>query len=326
MTMFWFGAALFIAGALLFLLPPLWAPASATATPSALPPARRTAIVLALVLPASAVGLYMLLGQPAAVATQAAPSTAQGWMALARQYVAVSRFGDAALALRRVVEQVPPNASLLADLADVTSMAQGKRLAGEPARLVQQALDLDPRHVKALSLAGSVAFEARDYAAARGYWQRALDVLPAGSPLARSLQGSVLEATQLEGAQAGAAPAAQPAAAAALSGEVAISPALAARVPPGATLFVFARAAQGPRMPLAIVRRAVGPWPAAFKLDDSQAMAPELRLSGFAQVVVGARVSASGSATPQSGDLVGSSTAVAPGTTGLRVLIDGVQP
>ena len=73
------------------------------------------------------------------------------------------------------------NATLLADLADVLAMAQGKRLAGEPARLIQQALDVDPRHVKALALAGSAAFEARDYAAARGYWERVLAVVPADS-------------------------------------------------------------------------------------------------------------------------------------------------
>ncbi len=105
-----------------------------------------------------------------------------------------------------------------------------------------------------------------------------------------------------------------------------LSPALAARVAAGDTLFVFARAADGPRMPLAIVRRPVGEWPAAFTLDDSMAMAPNLKLSGFAQVVVGARISRSGNATPQPGDLIGQSAPVVPGAQGLRIAIDAVQP
>lgn len=79
-------------------------------------------------------------------------------------------------------------------------------------------------------------------------------------------------------------------------------------------------------MPLAIVRRPVGDWPAAFTLDDSMAMAPNLKLSGFAQVVVSARISRSGNATPQPGDLIGQSAPVAPGAQGLRIVIDAVQP
>jgi len=208
-------------------------------------------------------------------------------------------------------------------------MAQGKRLAGEPARLIQQALDADPRHVKALALAGSAAFEARDPAAARGYWERVLALVPPDSDIARSVQGSILQATKLEAALSAAASPASPAPATvtgAIGGEVSLSPALAARVAAGDTLFVFARAAEGPRMPLAIVRRPVGDWPAAFTLDDSMAMAPNLKLSGFAQVVVSARISRSGNATPQPGDLIGQSAPVAPGVQGLRIAIDAVQP
>ena len=77
---------------------------------------------------------------------------------------------------------------------------------------------------------------------------------------------------------------------------------------------LFARAAEGPRMPLAILRLPAGNWPASFQLDDSQAMSPELKLSGFAQVVVQARVSRSGQALPQSGDLIGQTAALKPGT------------
>lgn len=337
-------------------------PVVAPPQPAASRVARRSAIALGLLLPLASVLSYLALGDPASLSPlsplsppaapaagearhsvtpeqiqarvaalserlKAEPGNAEGWVMLGRSYVVLGRYRDAATAWRRAAELVPGNPTLLADLADVVAMAQGKRLAGEPARLIQQALDADPRHVKALALAGSAAFEARDHGAARGYWERVLALVPADSDIARSMQGSIAQATRLEAALAEAAPAAATAATTtALTGEVSLSPALAARVAAGDTLFVFARAAVGQRMPLAIVRRPVGTWPAVFALDDGMAMAPNLKLSGFAQVVVSARVSRSGNATPQPGDLVGQSTPVASAVQGLRVVIDTVQP
>ena len=347
----------------------------AVATPGgSLQPARRMALALALVIPAASIATYLALGEPEATAPfvpppaasadgarhevteeqiqrmvaalaerlKAEPANPEGWLMLGRSYTALGRYPDAVIAFRKASALMPGNANVLADLADVLGMAQGKRLAGEPARLVQQALDADPRNVKALALAGSVAFEAKDYAAARGYWERLVAVVPPDSEMARSVQGSIAEARQLEsgapgspatpatpGATAAAAPPAAPAAAAAdvkLTGEVVLSPELAARVAAGDTLFVFARAAQGPRIPLAILRQPVGQWPVRFKLDDSMSMAPDLKLSGHAQVVVGARVSKSGNAMPQSGDLVGQSGTVAHTAQGLRIVIDKTQP
>ena len=417
MTIFWIVASLFLIGALLMLLPPLWKPrqGSAPATASGLnlavyrdqlreserdlaagliapdqvgaarddirqrwledaavpvavaaarPAARRAVIVLALLIPVGSVLTYLGLGDPRGVEPLAAravtapgaarhsvtpeqieamvvslaerlkaqPGDAEGWMMLGRSYTALGRHRDAVSALRRANELAPGNASLLADFADVLGMAQGRRLAGEPARLVQQALDADPRHGKALSLAGSVAFEARDYVAARGYWERLIVVVPPGSDIARSVQANIAEARQLESAApaaAAAAPAvvsAAPGSASSVGGEVSVGPELAARIAPGDTLFIFARAAQGPRVPLAIIRRPVGAWPSAFVLDDSMAMAANLKLSGFDKVVVGARISKSGNATPQPGDITGQSDVIAPGTRGLRITIDQVQP
>jgi cytochrome c-type biogenesis protein CcmH len=345
-------------------------PGSEVAPPAEQAPARRTALALALLLPLASVGTYLALGDPQAAAPtvvatpqgaaagkhslgpeqiqamvaalaerlKAEPGNAEGWLMLGRSYTALGRYRDAATALRRASELLPQDPGVLADLADVVGMAQGKRLAGEPASIVQRALDLDPRHVKALALAGSVAFEARDYASARGYWQRLVAVVPAESPLARSVQGSIAEATQLEAgggvqpvadrAAANAAPASAAAAAVAgkaISGEVVLSDELAARVAAGDTLFIFARAEQGPRMPLAILRRPAGDWPQRFTLDDAMAMAPQLKLSGFASVVVGARISRSGQAMPQAGDFVGQTAPVAPGATGLRIVIDRVH-
>lgn len=328
---------------------------------AAAPVARRSAIVLALLLPLASVLTYLQLGDqrglsaapaPAAPAAgearhsvtpeqiearvaalserlKAEPANAEGWVMLGRSYVVLGRFRDAATAWRRANDLLPGNPSLLADLADVVAMSQGKRLSGEPATYIQQALDADPRHVKTLALAGSAAFEARDYAGARAYWERLVALVPAGSEIARSMQGSIAQASRLEAALAGVAPASAVTAtapASSLTGEVRLSPEMAARVAAGDTLFVFARAAEGPRMPLAIVKRPVGDWPANFSLDDSMAMAPNLRLSGFSQVVVSARISRSGNATPQPGDLTGQSAPVAPGVQGLRLVIDQVQP
>jgi cytochrome c-type biogenesis protein CcmH len=90
-------------------------------------------------------------------------------------------------------------------------------------------------------------------------------------------------------------------------------------------LFVFARPAEGSRMPLAIVRAKAGELPYEFRLDDSQAMTANARLSGQAQVVVGARISKTGNAMAQPGDLFGASSPVAPGASGLALVIDQVQ-
>jgi cytochrome c-type biogenesis protein CcmH len=323
------------------------APAEAPAGPTN---SRRTALVLAVLIPVASVLTYLQLGNPEAAAPGAAtapadrhsvtpeqiqkmvaalgerlkaqPDDAEGWLMLGRSYTALSRYRDAATALRRAMALLPGNPHVLTDLADVLAMANNKRLAGEPARLVQQALDLDPKHIKALALAGSVSFEAKDYAAARGYWQRLLAVVPAESPMARSVQGSIAEATQL---QTGDAPK-PPAAGEAITGQVVLSPALASRLAAGDTVFIFARAAEGPRMPLAILRQPATAQALAFRLDDSLAMSPQFKLSGFASVVVGARISRSGNATPQPGDLLGQSAPVPPGTQGLQIVIDRVQP
>lgn len=132
---------------------------------------------------------------------QRQPGDASGWLMLARSYTALGRYRDAVTAYGRAAELLPANAGVLADQADVWAAAQGRRLAGAPVRVVQRALEIDPAHPKALALAGSAAFEARDLANARGYWQRALAVLPPGSPMARSVAGSLIEVQRLENAQ-----------------------------------------------------------------------------------------------------------------------------
>lgn len=265
------------------------------------------------------------------------PNDAEGWSMLARSYVVLGRYPEAVEAYKRTVALVQDDAQLYADYADALAMASNRSLEGEPMKLVARALAIDAANLKALSLAGTHAFDNKDYANAVRYWEKAAQAAGPGSEFFQQVQSGIAEARDLAtkagiklappaaavaGQPGGAAPAA--AAIGGVSGRVSLAAGLAQRAAPEDTVFVFARAAQGPRMPLAIVRRQVKDLPFDFALDDTTAMSPEMRLSRFPQVVVGARVSKSGDAMPQVGDLQGLSATVALGTTGLKIEIADV--
>ena len=277
------------------------------------------------------------------------PEDVQGWSMLARSYNAVGRFGEAADAYSRLVKLVPGNADMLADYADTLAMSLNKSLQGEPEKLIARALEADPKNIKALALAGSAAFERQDYPVAITQWKKILAIVPADSDIARSTGDSISEAQTLAAgkpatpptpvaaapspanpapatapaAQATpAAPAAPAAAAAEVAGTVELDAALRAQVADTDTVFIFARAAQGPRFPLAALRKQVKDLPTAFVLDDSMSMVPDAKLSSFPMVVVGARISKSGSATPAAGDLEGLTDPVRPGTKNLKIRIN----
>ena len=259
------------------------------------------------------------------------PPDPKAWEMLARSYAAMQKFPEANKAYKRAVELNPGNAQILADHADVVAMLQGQSMAGEPTRLFERALVLDPNNLKALALAGSAAFEKKDFAKAIQFWSKAQGLVPPGSDFAKGLASSVEEARVASGApQVTAKSAPTPAATNAnIQGVASLSPALKSKVAPDDTVFIFARAApspNSPRMPLAILKRKASELPITFTLDDSTAMADELKLSRFELVVVGARVSRSGNALPQSGDLVGQSAPVKAGSSKLMLTIDSVQP
>lgn len=243
------------------------------------------------------------------------PDDAAGWAMLGRSYAVLGRHAEAAPALRRALELQGDDARLLADLADVVAMSQGRVLAGEPAKLVERALAVQPDEPKALSLAGTAAFDAADFGTALRHWERLTQLNP-DSELAQQVRSGIEEARE----RLGKAPAAS-AGAGTVSGTVMLSAALAERARPEDTVFVFARAAEGSRMPLAALRRQVKDLPFTFTLDDSMAMSPQARLSGAARVVVGARVSRDGAAAAQPGDLQGLSAPVAPGANGVKIEI-----
>ncbi len=260
------------------------------------------------------------------------PDDAEGWQMLARSYAAIGRHAQAVDAFRKATQLRPDDAGLLADLAFAVAMTNNRNFDGEPVALVERALKLDPKNPKALALAGTVAFERKDYRLAVTLWERLAQIESGDGQFAEQVRASIAQARQLAGmppAQApvaGTAGSAGPGASAAaapakVSGTVSLAQPLKARVAPDDTLFVFARAAEGSRVPLAIVRRQVKDLPLQFTLDDSMAMSPAAKLSGATSVIIGARISKSGDAMPKSGDLQGVSPAVAVGTSGIRIEI-----
>ena len=258
------------------------------------------------------------------------PDNAEGWALLGRSLNALGRHERAAAAYAKAAQLLPQNADILADYADALAMARGRNLEGEPFALVKRALAADPDHVKALALAGTAEFERRNYPGAIAYWERILKVVPPDSEFTRSVIGSIAEARELAGVAA--APgkttpgktAKAPAKGVSLVGTVSLDPSLAAKAAPGDTVFILARPAEGSRMPLAIARVTVAQLPYRFNLDDSMAMAPGATISSHAQITVVARVSKAGSAAPQKGDIEGSIGPVAPGASGLKVVLSRI--
>jgi cytochrome c-type biogenesis protein CcmH len=321
-------------------------------------PARRrplAAVATAIALPVTAVGLYLVLGAPGALdpeqrqpqfgredveamveklaqRLQSRPDDAEGWAMLGRSYRVLGRNEEAAEAFAKAERVVLTDSRLLVDYAESLALTHGGNLQGKPAELVARALELDPNNPLALMLSGAVSFQREDYAGAIRQWEKVQTLLAPGSEEARAVGDSIAKARELAAAQ----PAAKPAAkapggvasgpAARIAGTVSLAPALAATAAPTDTVFIFARAVGGPPAPLAVLRRQVKDLPVKFTLDDSMAMAPNLKLSGFAEVVVSARVSRSGNATPQSGDLQGLSKPVKVGATGVSVVIDTAVP
>lgn len=260
-----------------------------------------------------------------------APDDADGWVMLGRSYAAFNRLPESRDALLEANALRPDHPLTLVALAETLAGLQGNRLDGEPERLVRRALAMAPDFPRALWLVGVIDYRRGDGAAAAASWRRLLHVGGLGEAETRRVRDAIAAA---EGVPAATTPPATAsaaragsAAAAALTVHVSLAPELAPRASPSDVVFVFARAAQGPPMPLAVSRHTVAELPLTVTLDDSMAMAPQMRLSMFDAVVVGARISRSGSATPSPGDLRGQTPPLSPAGAGATsVLIDGVVP
>ncbi len=329
------------------------------------PADRRTGIALGLTLPVLAVALYVLLGTPSAVLpegerTQRSAAdmeqltvrlerkleqesdNPEGWAMLARSYKSLGRWDDAERAFGRIGPTFEQNAELLAEYAEI--LVQRDSGFGEQARAkIRKSLEIDPHNMLALFLGGGEAFENGRYTEAITLWERLLPQLQAGSDDAQMVEAGIARARDRAGRTSSAAPrnavpgaagrkaqdtAKTPVASAKTSirGRVELSPALKGKVEPNDTVFIFARAIDGPRMPLAALRARAADLPIDFSLDDSQALSADARLSTATQVHVEVRVSKSGNAMPGKGDLAGSSGPVKPGATDLRIKIDKITP
>lgn len=309
-------------------------------------PHRILALVLAIVLPMCAGVLYLMLGNPAAlnpanlVAEQtitpaqlegmvakleakikANPDDLEGVRMLARSYMVLGRPADAVITYKGLAAKQPNDASVYADWADAAASVQNGAFAGEPDRLIAKALALDPKNVKALALAGSAAYDAQDFRAAVELWERMAALVDPQSEMGQAVQAMLSDARGKLGMPKQTASTTPPAASPVLTakGQVSLAPALKAKAAPDDAVFIFARnPAGGP--PLAAMRFKVADLPLDFDLSKAQAM-----MGGVPQgkIVIGARVSKSGNATPNSGDLQGKSAEVAPDAQGVKIVIDG---
>ncbi len=240
------------------------------------------------------------------------PTDVDGWYLLGRSYMAVGRHADARDAFARALELAPGEPALMVEYAEAIAFTSGQRQLPEEAETVlRDALARQPDSQKALWMLGIGAFQRQDYRTALDYWERLEALLEPDGPVARQVGEQIAAARAALGDGPAAEAAAEPAPAAAsddgdtpaLTIEVSLADELQARVDPNDTLFVFARAVSGPRMPLAIQRLPAASLPTRVRLDASMGMVPNMNLATFPEVVVGARISKSGSAVPQPGDL-----------------------
>ena len=280
---------------------------------------------------------------------QQSPNDPSGWILLARSQNALGRFVEASAAFERAVALKPNDAQLLADFADASVMTQQGRFEGKPHALIMQALKLEPTNMKALALAGTAELRMGNRAASLAYWEKLKSLLQKDSADYREVESIIAEvkttkldtprpiapppavaaAPSMPAGKAGADSMAKSGTGARVTGKVAIAPEITSKLAAGDTLFVFARAKEGPRMPLAVMRvtaPSASGFPLPFELNDAMAMAPGMNLSKFPEVVIEARISKSGNAQLQPGDLAGMTQVVKTGATGVLVMIGKVAP
>jgi cytochrome c-type biogenesis protein CcmH len=306
-------------------------------------PAQRTLggkipLIAALLMPLLGYGLYLNWGaiddveraqtfaqQPKTIeemtarleaAVKSDPTSAESWYFLGRTYMAQERPGDAATAFERAVGVAGREPELLGQWAQALYFSGNKQWSEQLQALTDEALKADPAEVTSLGLLGIAAYEAGQFQQAINHWQQLVAVLPAEDPSRLAIQGGIDRAREQLGAPAADA---VPAASQGLTVRVTLAAELQAKVQPGDAVFIFARAVSGPPMPLAVKRLSVADLPAEVSLSDSDAMMPQLKISGFEQVQLVARISRSGNAT--AGEWIGSSQPLASKTTELQQLL-----
>ncbi|WP_236450667.1 c-type cytochrome biogenesis protein CcmI [Stutzerimonas stutzeri] len=296
---------------------------------------RSVPLIAAVLVPLVGYGLYMHWGasdkvqmarqfseQPRTVeemtahleqAVKEQPDSAEAWYFLGRTYMNQERPADAAKAFARVVELAGRQPELLGQWAQAQYFAGDRQWSEQLQALTEEALQADPQELTSLGLLGIAAYEEGRYQDAVRFWEQLVAALPENDPSREAIRGGIERARQqVDGgsgnAAAGEAPAAASTQAAALQIQVQLDPKVAETVSPEDSVFVFARAVNGPPVPLAAKRLTVGDLPATVTLSDADAMVPSLKISSVEQVTVMARVSRTGDATK--GEWMGQSEAL----------------
>ncbi|MGE8151664.1 c-type cytochrome biogenesis protein CcmI [Pseudomonas vancouverensis] len=247
-------------------------------------------------------------------AVAAQPDSAEGVYFLGRTYMAQDRPADAAKMFQRTVELGGRQPELLGQWAQALYFANDKKWSEQIQALTDEALKADPNEVTSLGLLGIAAFEGERYQQAIDYWNRLLTQLPPEDRSREALQGGIARATEkllASGGKVAEAPAVK--ASALLKVSVDLAADLKAKVQPGDSVFIFARALSGPPAPLAVKRMTVADLPVTVELGDADAMMPQLKLSNFPEVQLVARISRAGK--PTAGEWIGRSQPLASSTT-----------
>ncbi|MCU7893332.1 MAG: c-type cytochrome biogenesis protein CcmI [Candidatus Thiodiazotropha sp. (ex Ustalcina ferruginea)] len=271
---------------------------------------------------------------------QEQPDNQEGWVMLGRSYMAMNNSSAAINAYERAIQLNDQNVALLLAYSEAIASTNGNDFSGRAAPMIDKAYQLEPNNPNVLWISGILAYQRSEFKSAIERWE-ALKVMlqPQSAELesvndalddVRSKLGLAPDETPLPNIVQAKKPASsKPVASSSksLQVEISLSPELQAKAKPGDLVFVYAKALSGPPMPLAAVRKKVSDLPLSIKLDDSMAMMPQMKLSGFPEVVVGARISLSGNPTAQSGDLEGEIKPVSPGQSEtVRVVINSVHP
>lgn len=255
------------------------------------------------------------------------PNNAEAWVMLGRVQRALGRYDQADASLQKSLA-LARNNDVLVERAEVLAQKNQGSFKGEPWAILLSVLKNDPQNGNALLLAGSAAFSEERFKDALGYWEKVRALLPPSSPDLPALAEAIDKARERLGLPPQAPLSANNAPASAgviapsntngserLTGRVSLAPSLASQVSPKDTVFIYATATEGPRMPLAVVRTTVDRLPYDFVLDDSLAMNPQMTLSKARSVMVRARISKTGNAMPQAGDWGVSIGPIAPGSS-----------
>ena len=252
------------------------------------------------------------------------PEDVESRVILAQVYIEEERFSDAAAIYRELYDINPEEPDVLVNYAEALARSHGNRLIGKPTDLLNEALQLAPNHGRALWLAGFAEQQAENNEQALKHWKHLLAGLEEGSEIYQNVATLIAETerstptTVVQGDENGIA---------AIEVMVTLAPEIADKLNSGTTLFVFARASEGPPMPLAVHRGTANDLPLKVTLDDSMAMIPKMSLSNFPNIVVGARLSSNGQPQGQAGDLEGFSEIInVLENSSLELVIDSIKP